>query len=233
MTEMNFKYPYDADRDPSRAERESMVADQVAARGITDPEVLEALRRVPRHEFVPAAQREVAYQDSALPIGYGQTISQPFIVALMTSLAQPARNKRVLEIGTGSGYQAAVLAELGATVYSLEIIGVQAEKSREALARTGYADRAHVIHRDGFLGYPEAAPFDVILVTCAVPETPGPLLEQLARGGRIILPLGETLSYQTLTVVTRSPQGRPVFQPVTGVVFVPMTGPHGFKPGLD
>jgi protein-L-isoaspartate(D-aspartate) O-methyltransferase len=229
MADMNSDRPYDPASDPYRAERAAMVANQIEARSISDPAVLAAFRRVPRHEFVPAFQRESAYQDSALPIGHGQTISQPYIVALMTSLAQPLAGAKILEIGAGSGYQAAILAELGATVYSLEIVEFQVQRSRETLQRLGYADRVQVIAGDGFLGYPPAAPFDVILVTCAVSDIPRPWLDQLAPSGRIILPLGNDLAYQSLSVVTRKADGGLSTRHITGVVFVPMTGPHGFK----
>lgn len=228
MAEINFERSRPAADDPYRAQREAMVAEQVQARGVTDPEVLAVLRRVPRHEFVPAFQREAAYQDSALPIGHGQTISQPYIVALMTSLAQPLAGANVLEVGTGSGYQAALLAELGAKVTTVEIVEFQADRSRETLQRLGYGDRVRVLQGDGFQGHAGEAPYDVILITCAVSEIPRPLLEQLAGDGRMILPLGESLTYQTLTLVTRQPDGGLAYHQVTGVVFVPMTGPHGF-----
>ena len=215
--------------DPYREERLAMVAEQLADRGITDPDVLAAMRRVPRQEFVPASSRWAAYHDSALPIGHGQTISQPYIVGLMTSLAQPVRGARVLEVGAGSGYQAAVLAELGASVVAMEIIPAQAERAGDTLARLGYDRRVRVITGDGFSGYPEGAPYAAILVTCAVVEVPAPLAEQLAPDGRLILPLGDSLAYQTLSVVTPAGQGRLDYHNITGVVFVPMTGPHGFR----
>jgi protein-L-isoaspartate(D-aspartate) O-methyltransferase len=215
--------------DPYQAERLSMVERQVAARGVTDPEVLAALRRIPRHEFVPEAARPAAYYDGALSIGRGQTISQPYIVGLMSSLAQPVRGARVLEVGAGSGYQAAVLAEMGAEVWTTEVIPEQAEQARATLVRLGYGTRVHVLFGDGALGHPAAAPFAAILVTCAVPRVPPPLADQLAPGGRLVLPLGEHLGYQTLTVVTRLPDGSLRTRGVSGVVFVPMTGPHGFE----
>jgi protein-L-isoaspartate(D-aspartate) O-methyltransferase len=215
--------------DPFLAERLDMVEHQVAARGVSDPEVLAALRRVPRHEFLPEAVRDAAYHDGALSIGRGQTISQPYIVGLMTSLAQPVRGGRVLEVGAGSGYQAAVLAEIGAEVWTLEVIPEQAEQARATLARLGYQDRVHVLTGDGWSGHPAAAPYSAVLVTCAVPRVPPPLADQLAPGGRLVLPLGETLGYQTLTTVFRTPDGVWHARDVTGVVFVPMTGPHGFE----
>jgi protein-L-isoaspartate(D-aspartate) O-methyltransferase len=207
-----------------------MVASQIEARGITTPGVLAALRAVPRHEFVSASQAPVAYHDSALPIGHGQTISQPYIVGVMTELTRIHPGQSVLEIGTGSGYQAAALAEIGARVHTVEIVAYQAERAAATLARLGYSDRVTVHLGDGFLGWPAAAPYDSILVTCAATDTPAPLLTQLAPHGRLILPLGDSLSFQTLTVVTKDPDGQPVFQDVMGVVFVPMTGPHAFKP---
>jgi len=224
---------YDPEHDPLAEERSAMVSEQVEARGITDTRVLAAMRRVPRHEFIPPVLRWAAYQDSALPIGYGQTISQPYIVGLMTSLARPEPGTKVLEVGTGSGYQAALLAELGASVLTIEIVEQQVQKARETLARLGYSDRVHSIRGDGFLGYPETAPYDVIVVTCAVPRAPQPLLDQLKPEGRMILPLGESLNFQTLTVVTRKTDGELLYRRITGVVFVPMTGPHGFTNGSD
>ncbi len=216
-------------KEERREERLAMVASQVEARGVASPAVLAALRAVPRHEFVPASQAWAAYHDSALPIGHGQTISQPYIVGLMSELTQAGPGRTVLEVGTGSGYQAAVLAEMGAKVYTLEIIEYQAEKARQTLERLGYSDRVFVQRGDGFLGWPDAAPFDSIVVTCAVSAPPPPLLSQLKPRGRLILPLGDSLTFQTLTVVTLDEDGQPIYQDVTGVVFVPMTGPHGFK----
>lgn len=216
-------------RDPFLAERLAMVADQVASRGVVDPEVLAALRRVPRHEFVPEPLRPDAYHDRALSLGPGQTISQPYIVGLMSELAQPLRGERVLEVGAGSGYQAALLAELGAEVWACEVLPDLADRARATLARLGYGERVHVLTGDGALGHPAAAPFAAILVACAVPRIPGPLQDQLAPGGRLVLPLGESLDFQTLTKLTRLPEGGLSLQAVTGVVFVPMTGPHGFR----
>ncbi len=212
-----------------RAAREAMVKHQIEARGVKQPEVLEAMRRVPRHLYLPAENAGFAYQDSALPIGHGQTISQPYIVGLMTELLQPKPGDKILEIGTGSGYQAAVLAEIGATVHTIEIVEPLAKEAKQTLNEQGYEDLVFVKAGDGFLGWPDAAPFDSVIVTCAVSEIPPPLIEQLKPGGRIVLPLGETLDYQTLTVATKSETGELTFRNVLGVVFVPMTGPHGFK----
>jgi protein-L-isoaspartate(D-aspartate) O-methyltransferase len=196
-----------------------MVSEQLAARDIHDPAVLEAMRNVPRHAFVPEAQREHAYDDTPLPIAAEQTISQPYIVALMSQLAEIARGDRVLEVGTGSGYQAAVLAALGAEVYSIEIIAELADSARQSLARAGYA--AHVRRGDGYAGWPEHAPFQAILITAAPPAIPEPLLEQLAVGGRLVAPVGR--GTQDLIVVTRTPTGFDR-KSVLPVRFVPMTG---------
>jgi protein-L-isoaspartate(D-aspartate) O-methyltransferase len=203
-----------------RAERESMVERQVATRGIHDAEVLDALRSVPRHQFVPLPARGEAYSDRPLPIGFDQTISQPYIVALMTELAEVQPGDRVLEIGTGSGYQAAVLASMGCTVFTIEIVNPLAERAAETLERLGYGS-IQVRAGDGYVGWPEEAPFDAILVTAAPPRIPQPLLDQLADGGHLVAPVGEDI--QHLTVVTRAADNlnRRVVLPVR---FVPMTG---------
>jgi protein-L-isoaspartate(D-aspartate) O-methyltransferase len=199
--------------------RQRMVRLQLEDRGMHDQRVLEAMRRVPRHAFVPAYLRHAAYDDGPLPIGSGQTISQPYIVAVMTELAQVGPGKKVLEVGTGSGYQAAVLAALGADVYSIEIVRELAESARLRLQALGYAVRAR--QGDGYAGWPEASPFDAILVTAAVPEVPPPLREQLAPGGRMVIPVGE--GFQDLLVVTRTEHGFREHR-VLMVAFVPMTG---------
>ena len=207
-------------------ERERMVAEQIAARGVRDERVLAALRRVPRHFFVPEAERGEAYDDHPLPIGSRQTISQPYIVAVMSELAEISRGERVLEIGTGSGYQAAVLAELGAEVHSIEIVPELATSARAVLARLGY-ERVNVITGDGYRGLPERAPFDAILVTAAPDHVPQPLLDQLAVGGRLVIPVGDR--FQQLRVFARSAAGieqRSIFD----VRFVPMTGEAQEKP---
>jgi protein-L-isoaspartate(D-aspartate) O-methyltransferase len=206
--------------DERSAERERMVAEQIEARGIRDPRVLAALRRVPRHRFVPEAQRASAYEDRALPIAAGQTISQPLIVALMSELAAVSRGERVLEVGTGSGYQAAVLAELGARVYSIEIVPELAASARAALAACGY-ERVHVSTGDGYRGLPERAPFDAILVTAAPDHVPQPLVDQLAVGGRLVIPVGD--DFQELRVLQRTRAGIEE-RVVSNVLFVPMTG---------
>jgi protein-L-isoaspartate(D-aspartate) O-methyltransferase len=204
----------------SEAARERMVADQIAARGVRDPRVLAALRKVPRHLFVPEAAAGAAYDDHPLPIGHGQTISQPYIVAFMTEALGLRGGETVLEVGTGSGYQAAVLAEIAARVYSIEIVDALAAEARERLRRLGYAT-VEVRAGDGYAGWPEAAPFDAIMVTAAAPRIPEPLKQQLRDGGRLVLPVGD--EYQELIVVTRrgaSFEERRVLP----VRFVPMTG---------
>ena len=205
--------------------REQMVARQIAARGISDEAVLAAMRKVPRHEFVPESLRHRAYDDRPLPIGQGQTISQPYIVALMTEILGLSAGKKVLEIGTGSGYQAAVLAELTDQVYTIEIVEVLGKRAESTLRRLGY-DRVGVRIGDGYLGWEEHAPYDAIIVTCAPEHIPHPLIDQLAEGGRMVIPVGQQGYTQTLTLVEK--QGGEVRQTaVIPVLFVPMTGEHG------
>jgi protein-L-isoaspartate(D-aspartate) O-methyltransferase len=218
--------PLDAGAPPLEGEaalaaaRRRMVATQLEARGVRDPRVLEAMRAVERHRFVPAPLRDQAYQDRPLPIGHGQTISQPYIVALMTEAARVGPGARVLEIGTGSGYQAAVLSLLAGEVASIEIVEPLAQEAADRLAALGYRN-VTVRAGDGYRGWPERAPFDAILVTAAPPEIPQPLLDQLAVGGRLVAPVGER--DQELVVVTRTAAGlgRRRLLPVR---FVPMTG---------
>jgi protein-L-isoaspartate(D-aspartate) O-methyltransferase len=213
--------PVPADAAPDRAaERERMVADTIAAKGIHDPQVLAAMRRVPRHELVPVGLRARAYEDNALAIGYEQTISQPYVVAAMTEAAHVRPGKRVLEIGTGSGYQTAVLAELGADVYSIEIVEPLGKRAAADLARLGYA-KVHLRIGDGYRGWPEAAPFDAIVVTAAPPEVPQPLVDQLVVGGRMVIPVGK--DDQVLKVITRTAAGTKS-ETLFDVKFVPMTG---------
>ncbi len=209
--------------DPEALAREQMVQRQLLARDIDDPRVLAAMRAVPRHRFVPEAHAADAYLDQPLPIGHDQTISQPYIVALMTQLARPAPGARVLEVGTGSGYQAAVLAELGAEVYTVEIVAPLAERAARVLAELGY-DRVHVRAGDGYAGWPEHAPFDVIVVTAAPERIPQPLLEQLAPGGRLVIPVGPVSATQQLRLVKKDAQGRLHERSVIPVRFVPLTG---------
>ena len=178
------------EEDHFAAERRRMVKEQLSnlGYGITNARVLAAMGKVPRHEFVPAELRHRAYDDGPLPIGYGQTISQPYIVAFMTEKLEPKPTDRVLEIGTGSGYQAAVLAELAGEVYTIEIVDALAQRSKADLKRLGYTN-IHVRAGDGYQGWPEAAPFDAIIVTCSPEEVPAALVAQLREGGRMILPL--------------------------------------------
>src|SRR5262245_60835707 len=201
-------------------ERERMVEEQIEARGVRDSRVLAALRAVPRHEFVPPEERAHAYRDGPLPIGYGQTISQPYIVAVMTELLELSSDEKVLEIGTGSGYQAAVLAQLAREVYTIEIVPELARRAEADLHRLGYSN-VQVRHGDGYRGWPEHAPFDAIVVTAAPEHVPQPLVDQLAVGGRLVLPVGDV--FQDLVLVTRDAAG--VRQDrLLGVRFVPMTG---------
>jgi protein-L-isoaspartate(D-aspartate) O-methyltransferase len=204
----------------SEAARRLMVERQIEARGLTDERVLEAMRKVPRHEFVPPNLRASAYEDRPLPIGHNQTISQPYIVAVMTDLAEVDAESRVLEVGTGSGYQAAVLAELVAEVYTIEIVEPLAKEAERTLDRLGYRN-VHVRHGDGYQGWPAAAPFDAILVTAAAPTVPPALLEQLSVGGRLVIPVGDRA--QRLEVHTRTSSGVSVDRSFP-VRFVPMTG---------
>jgi protein-L-isoaspartate(D-aspartate) O-methyltransferase len=203
--------------------RQQMVREQIAGpgRGITNATVLNAMGKVPRHEFVPETQRPHAYEDRPLPIGHGQTISQPFIVALMTEKLEPHPTDRVLEIGTGSGYQAAVLAEIVREVYTIEIVAPLAERAAVDLKRLGYTN-LFVRAGDGYLGWPEAAPFDAIIVTCAPEQIPRPLAAQLKDGGRMIIPVGSLHDQQLVLLRKRGDQLQE--SAVIPVRFVPMTG---------
>jgi protein-L-isoaspartate(D-aspartate) O-methyltransferase len=198
--------------------RERMIETQIVAREVRDAAVLQAMRRVPRHLFVPDDLRPFAYDDRPLPIGRGQTISQPYIVAYMTEALQLTPAHTVLEIGTGSGYQAAVLAEIVKQVYSIEIVPDRAETARQALAQAGYRN-VEVRTANGYLGWPERAPFDRIIVTAAPPEIPQPLVDQLAVGGIMVVPVGT--SHQELVVVTKTPAGATEKRTIE-VRFVPM-----------
>src|SRR5215213_6814753 len=201
--------------------RESMVESQIVGRGIRDERVLAALRAVPRHEFLPETSRPNAYDDRAVPIPHGQTISQPFIVGLMTEQLQPKPTDRIFEVGTGSGYQAAVLSQLVAELYSMEIVEQLAERAAADLARLGYHN-VHVRHGDGYRGWAEAAPFDAIIVTCAPDHIPEALQEQLKEGGRMIIPVGNR-GAQTLYLLEKR-LGRVERHSILPVSFVPMTG---------
>jgi protein-L-isoaspartate(D-aspartate) O-methyltransferase len=207
--------------DPFAEARKEMVDEQLRSRDIIDPRVLEAMTRVPRHRFVPEALQDVAYDDRPQPIGHGQTISQPYVVALMTQLANPKPDCRALDIGTGSGYQAAVLAELCKEVYSIEIVEPLADEARERLQQLGYED-VTVKTGDGYRGWPEKAPFDVIIVAAAPQHVPKPLIEQLAPGGRLVIPVGGF--FQELLVIEKQENGEIEQKKVTPVRFVPMTG---------
>ncbi len=201
--------------------RREMVRTQLQARDITDEAVLAVMERVPRHLFVPESERFRAYADHPLPIGLRQTISQPYIVAYMTQALQVEEGDRVLEIGTGSGYQAAVLSHLAAEVYSIEILPALAEQAGERLSVLGY-DNVRVRAGDGYFGWPEHAPFDGIMVTAAPDHVPPRLVEQLAPGGRLVMPVGE--SYQELIRITRDEGGETALERLLPVRFVPMTG---------
>lgn len=200
--------------------RRDMVDNQIVARGITDPFTLAAMRKVPRHLFVPPSYVREAYRDGPLPIGYSQTISQPFIVAYMTELVKPAKGKRALEIGTGSGYQAAILAEIVDTVYTIEIVP---ELAREATARLKMLGYKNIITRygDGYKGWSEHAPFDIIIVTAAAEQIPNPLQEQLAEGGRLVMPVGDPASVQYLVLLAKR-KGKITEQRLEPVRFVPL-----------
>ena len=211
-----------ADSPKFEAAREKLVKYDIEGRGISDPQVLAAMRAVLGHCFVPKRIITSAYADTALPIGEGQTISQPYVVALMTAGLKLDRTQRVLEIGTGSGYQAAILAEIVKTVYSIEIKEKLHKESTKLLKALGYRN-IFTRHGDGYFGWQDAAPFDAIMITAAVNHIPPPLLKQLKDGGRLILPLGNPFSFQNLTLVTRQGNDYTTRQ-ITGVLFVPMTG---------
>jgi protein-L-isoaspartate(D-aspartate) O-methyltransferase len=212
--------PNNAGADSYKELRAAMVKEQIEARGINDPAVLAAMNKVPRHEFVPAEERPLAYSDRPLPIGAGQTISQPYIVAFMTQALELKPGDKVLEIGTGSGYQAAVLAEITAQVYSIEIICELSDRAGKTLTRLGYTS-VKTRCGDGYRGWPEHAPFDAVIVTAAPDHVPQPLLTQLAVGGRMVIPVGQY--YQELMRFTRTGDGieKETLLPVR---FVPMTG---------
>jgi len=211
-----------ADLTKFRKARENLIRNYIEGRGVSDPLVLKAMREVPRHNFVPRKIVPKAYADTALPIGGGQTISQPYVVALMTASLKLGDHHRVLEIGTGSGYQSAVLAKIVREVYSIEIKEKLHNKATRLLKTLGFTN-VKTRHGDGYFGWPEAAPFDAIMITAAVNHVPPPLLKQLKDGGLLILPLGNPFSYQNLTLVTKNGDDYTT-QLITGVLFVPMTG---------
>ena len=212
-----------AQEDPYRDARLKMVEDDIQSQGVADPDVLRAMSSVPRHEFVPSEYLDQAYENHPLPIGYGQTISQPFVVAWMTELLELKPGEKVLEIGTGSGYQAAVLAELGyVEVYSIEIVPELAESVVEQLERTGYTN-IHLMQGDGYYGWPEQISFDAIIVTAAPDHMPAPLAVQLSEGGRMVIPIGPPGGFQTLWKFVKE-QGELKAYNLGGVSFVPFTG---------
>ena len=204
-----------------RAQRLEMVERHIAGEGITDSATLRAMRDVPRHEFVPANLRDEAYENHPLPIGFGQTISQPYIVGYMTEVVRPRPGMRILEVGTGSGYQAAVLAATGAEVYTIEIFRALADTARARLARLGY-DNAVVRHGDGHDGWAEKAPFDAILVTAAATHIPPALPRQLKAGGRLVIPVGSVYGAQYLILVEKDAKGKLRTRNLLPVAFVPM-----------
>lgn len=208
--------------DPFAGRRDHMVTAQIERRGVENPEVLRAMRTVRRHAYVPEGQEVYAYEDRPLPIGHGVTISQPYIVALMTELADVVPGEQVLEIGTGSGYQYAVLCELGATVYSVEIIAPLAARAHQTVVEEGYGGCGEIRAGDGYEGWPEHAPYDAIIVTAAPPGVPPALLDQLADGGKMVVPVGR--DHQSLAVLTRDGE-RVRRRDVLPVRFVPMV--HG------
>ena len=216
--------PASPDRTADRYEpdRECMVSRQIRSRGVLDKKVLAAMEKVPRHRFVPKRLMDNAYEDHALPIGEGQTISQPYIVALMTEALDVEGDDHVLEIGTGSGYQAAVLAELARKVTTMEIKKRLHKRATETLSSQGIAN-VETIHGDGYFGWPDSAPYDGIMITAAVDHVPPPLLKQLKDGAKLILPRGNPFMYQNLVVITKR-GGNFETKQLIGVVFVPLTG---------
>jgi protein-L-isoaspartate(D-aspartate) O-methyltransferase len=228
-----LSFPAGGDESGYAAARQVLV-DEVRTQGLLDPlpgqqrideKVLRVLNEVPRHEFVPEPLRHEAYYNRPLPIGHGQTISQPYIVAIMTDLVKPEPDDVVLEVGTGSGYQAAVLAKLVKQVYSVEIIEALAEEVKPRLERLGY-DNVSTKLGDGYFGWEEQAPFDAIVVTAAAGHVPPPLIEQLRPGGRMVIPVGGRFSVQYLLLLEKTPAGEIITQQVMGVRFVPLTGEH-------
>ena len=217
-----FSFLYSSEDRAFTAARQRMVEKDLKGRDIADPQVLEILGRIPRHLFVENSLRHQAYADHPLPIGEGQTISQPYIVALMTQILRIKPGEKVLEVGTGSGYQAAVLAELTDQVFSIEIREKLTQAASKILKELGY-NQVRLKSGDGYFGWEEFAPFDAILVTCAANHIPPSLIKQLKEGGRLILPLGSTTYFQTLTLITKK-GGQPDVQHLMGVAFVPMTG---------
>jgi len=211
-----------------RKKREQMVETQMAARGIRETWVLHAMRTVPRESFVPDSLKDFAYGDEPLPIGEGQTISQPYVVAVMTEAVEPKPGDRALEIGTGSGYAAAVLATIVSEVYTVERLGPLADAAERRLTGLGYHN-VHVLHGDGTLGWPEHAPYDAIIVTAGGPRVPPALLEQLAIGGRLIMPVGSAYRSQRLVRITRTGRDSYEHEDLEEVAFVPLIGKQGWQ----
>jgi protein-L-isoaspartate(D-aspartate) O-methyltransferase len=207
--------------DEHQVRRERLVRESMESRGIRDPAVLKAMRETPRHEFMPQSVRQYAYEDRPVPIGFDQTISQPSLVAMMTDMLEANKGHRILEIGTGSGYQAAVLSPLVKEVYTIEIVPQLAQSSSETFKRLGYKN-IHAKHGNGYLGWPEHAPFDRIILTAAPPELPKALVEQLAPGGKLVAPVGRTTLEQELILVEKSKDGKVSQRSVLPVRFVPM-----------
>jgi protein-L-isoaspartate(D-aspartate) O-methyltransferase len=208
--------------------REDMVDKQIAARGVRSGKVLDAMRKVPREQFLPKGLREFAYEDSPLPIEAGQTISQPYIVAFMIEGLALQGGEKVLEIGAGSGYAAAVLAEIAGEVYTIERIEELAKSATTALAESGY-ENVHILHGDGTLGWPDHAPFDGIVVAAGAPEIPDSLKQQLKIGGRMVIPVGENREFQELVRVTRVSEDEFATEDLATVRFVPLVGAEGWK----
>ena len=211
-----------ADTDDYTSARKKMVANQIRGRGIADPDVLDAMTSVLRHEFVEPSFQKMAYHDRPLPIGFGQTISQPYIVALMTELLDLDKNARVLEIGTGSGYQAAVLARIVKEVYTVEIVKPLHDQSQKTLNRLGYQN-IHFLNADGYFGWEAHAPFDAVIVTCASDFIPPPLIQQLKNGGVMCIPVGPPFKVQHLILVKKNKTGHITSQIIASVRFVPLT----------
>ncbi len=209
-----------------KALRAQMVETQLVPRGISDPRVLAAFRKVARDEFVPSGLKYAAYDDSALPIGEDQTISQPYMVAIMTELLELKGSEKVLEIGTGSGYQAAILAELCEKVYTIERISALSKRAEELLEKLGYHNVDFVVG-DGTEGYAAASPYDGIIVTAGCPRIPPPLIEQLAEGGRLVIPVGDR--YQQMLTVVKKKNGRTIINESIACVFVPLVGKYGWR----
>lgn len=215
-----FVLVFSADAEQYDQERQLMVEKQIKQRGVVDPQLLDAMLKVPRHLFVPENLVSLAYNDTPLPIGYGQTISQPYIVALMTDSLKVEEGFKVLEIGTGSGYQAAVLAEIGCQVFTVEVIKILADTAQERLKSLGYPE-INVRWGDGYFGWKEEAPFDSIIVTCAIDHVPPPLIEQLKEGGKMVIPVGPPYSLQTLWLFTKE-KDQLTSENLGVVIFVPL-----------